>query len=156
MPRTRPEVDRRVLGENLRYARERAGMKQQDAARQIGVGPSQLSQWENGLTLAGTDALLLLAGLYRCPVDDFLGGIDDRYDAVIERAVPLDQQHFYRARETRVRLELESRVEAFVQANIATLQRAATEATPAPTRAPKGTDSGTRSTRRAPRASKLR
>lgn len=86
-----------ALGLNLKAARERAGMDQAKAAAASGVGRALISQWENGVYAANADGLLRLAIAYRCPLDDFFGGVDERYDAIIERRIPPEAKMLYQA-----------------------------------------------------------
>lgn len=87
-----------VLGKNLREARDRAGFDQAHAAELSGVGRTLISQWENGIFGPNADGLLRLAIAYRCPLDDFFSGVDERYDVIIERRIPPDAKRLYQGK----------------------------------------------------------
>lgn len=96
MARTRDDDAKKTLGRNLVAARDRAGLKQGPAAEQAGLTQqNRLSLWETGKEFPSTDGLLRLAVAYRCPIDDFLGGVDESYDAIIERRIPIDAKQHY-------------------------------------------------------------
>ena len=113
---------RLVLGANLVAARERAGLKQGEAVTRSGVPRDRLSPWENGHAAPNIEGLLRLAIAYGCPVDDFLGGVDEGYDAIIERRIPVDARRHY-----------EARTNTFIQRITAGMQLALTPGAPAPT-----------------------
>ena len=86
-----------AMGANLKAAREKAGLDQGAAARLSGVGRPLISQWETGVYAPNADGLIRLAIAYKCPLDDFFGGVDERYDEIIEKRVPPDAKQLYRA-----------------------------------------------------------
>lgn len=53
-------------------AREKAGMTQTDAAKEIGVDQSAVSLWETGKTAPRAGLLPKIAKLYGCTVDELL------------------------------------------------------------------------------------
>lgn len=55
------------LNERLRHLREAAGLAQPEAARRIGVHKVQLSKWERGVNVPGTDKLARIAAAYGVP-----------------------------------------------------------------------------------------
>ena len=52
--------------------RKKAGLKQTDVARAIGVSPVAVSQWENGIFNPKFDNLLKITELYGCSLNDLL------------------------------------------------------------------------------------
>jgi transcriptional regulator with XRE-family HTH domain len=99
-----PDLGKKILGANLAAARERAGFKTAlAAARKTGIARPRLSLWENGHAAPMADGLLRLAIAYGCPLDDFFGGVDERYDEIIERRVDVNAQQLYRAKTERLK-----------------------------------------------------
>lgn len=77
MPRTTDSPPKGLpeLGERLRAARERAGLKQREV--EIAMGTSNVSRWESGSHRMYVNDLLRLAVLYNEPsLDAMLGPID--------------------------------------------------------------------------------
>lgn len=98
MPRTLGDDAKGIVGANLTDSRKSRGWSQTEAAERAQVRRDRLNRWEKGRELPGTEGLLRLAIAYGCPVDNFLGGVDERYDTVIERRIPVDAQQFYRTK----------------------------------------------------------
>lgn len=98
MPRTLDSVAKTALGANLVEARNKRGWNQGQAAGKAGVSRSRLNLWENGKETPGAEGLIRLAVTYDCPVDDLLGGVDEEYDDIIERRIPIDAHRFDRAK----------------------------------------------------------
>lgn len=98
MPRTLPNDVKLTIGRNLVAARDRLGWTQRAAAKRAGVRVERLNKWEKGKELIGTEGLILLATAYNRPVDAFLSGADEAYDAIIEGPISLDVKQHYQAK----------------------------------------------------------
>ncbi len=59
----------KIIG-NFRACRRRAGLTQSEAAIELNVNQTAISQWENGTTQPSADKLPLLAKLYNCSIDE--------------------------------------------------------------------------------------
>ena len=57
---------------NIKKAREKAGLTQQDLANELGVGQSTVAMWETQKSLPRTDKLPALAKILGCTIDDLL------------------------------------------------------------------------------------
>ena len=57
---------------NIKEAREKAGLTQQDLANELGVGQSTVAMWETQKSLPRTDKLPALAKILGCTIDDLL------------------------------------------------------------------------------------
>ena len=57
---------------NIKEAREKAGLTQQDLANELGVGQSTVAMWETQKTLPRTDKLPALAKILGCTIDELL------------------------------------------------------------------------------------
>lgn len=68
------------LGSELRLARKREGMRQEDVAAKLGVSQSTISTWESGEGLQAVETLFDLAALYRTSIVDFVTGVNPAYD----------------------------------------------------------------------------
>jgi transcriptional regulator with XRE-family HTH domain len=66
-------VERQVLGERLKEAREYVGLKQDDVAKKLGIPRSALSNIEAGSRKVDAIELAQLAKLYQRPVAWFTG-----------------------------------------------------------------------------------
>lgn len=53
-------------------ARQKAGLSQAAAAKQLGISAASVSQWETGKTAPDSKRLLDIASLYGCTVDELL------------------------------------------------------------------------------------
>lgn len=62
---------------NIKKAREKAGLTQQDLANELGVGQSTVAMWETQNSLPRTDKLPALAKILGCTIDDLLKGEDN-------------------------------------------------------------------------------
>lgn len=122
MPRRLPDGARETLARNLIAVRERLEWSQKEAARRAGLTQNRVSLWETGTEAPGAEGLLRLAVAYGCSVDDFLGGVDEGYDAIIERRIPLDVQRHYQAR-----------IDTFISRTTAAMHLALEPGAPAPT-----------------------
>lgn len=60
------------IGERLKYARERAGLKQGDVSKRTNIGESSLSEFECAKREPSVSQLATLAGVYNRPVGFFL------------------------------------------------------------------------------------
>lgn len=59
---------------NIKKAREKAGLTQQDLANELGVGQSTVAMWETQNSLPRTDKLPMLAKILGCTIDELLKG----------------------------------------------------------------------------------
>lgn len=78
-----------AVGRRIRYFRERRGMEQKDIARQIGITPNAVSNWENGRTRPDLSILPQLCEILHITLYE-LYGIDapiDRYTEQEQRLV---------------------------------------------------------------------
>ena len=57
---------------NIKEAREKAGLTQQDLANELGVGQSTVAMWETQKSLPRTDKLPALAKILGCTIDALL------------------------------------------------------------------------------------
>ena len=57
---------------NIKEAREKAGLTQQDLANELGVGQSTVAMWETQKSLPRTDKLPALAKILGCTIDKLL------------------------------------------------------------------------------------
>ena len=57
---------------NIKEAREKAGLTQQDLANELGVGQSTVAMWETQKSLPRTDKLPALAKIIGCTIDELL------------------------------------------------------------------------------------
>lgn len=99
MPRTLDDLSKETLGKNLTECRDRHTWTQQEAARRAGVRGDRLNRWEKGRETPGTEGLIRLAVAYGCNVDQFLSGVDEQYDTIIEGRIPVDASQHYRAKQ---------------------------------------------------------
>jgi len=63
-----------AFGRRLRHARDRAGVTLAFAARRSGLSRTEVDLLERGRTSVDLDTLMLLAGLYDCPLGWLLTG----------------------------------------------------------------------------------
>lgn len=63
------EMDAAVIGERLRFERERAGMQQKAAAARLGISNDLLSKYESGRIVPRADFIQTAATLYQCSTD---------------------------------------------------------------------------------------
>ena len=61
------------LGERLQEQRLNMKLSQKEVAKEIGVSPSIISNYESSERTPSVENLMELAGLYRCSVDYLLG-----------------------------------------------------------------------------------
>lgn len=102
MPRKRADADPslHIIGKNLAATRVDAGFKLQGlAAQKAGVTQSQLSDWESGKKKPEVTQLVKLAVAYNCAIDDFLAAVNDDYDQIITRDMPINLKRHYEARD---------------------------------------------------------
>jgi XRE family transcriptional regulator, regulator of sulfur utilization len=66
---------RRVLGQNLRALRKRAGLSQEKLAERANLHPTYLSDSERGVENVSLDVLMRLAGALRSSIHDLVEGI---------------------------------------------------------------------------------
>lgn len=57
---------------NIKKAREKAGLTQQELADKVGVGQSAVAMWESQKALPRTDKLPVLAKVLKCSVSALL------------------------------------------------------------------------------------
>ena len=62
---------------NIKKAREKAGLTQQDLADELGVGQSTVAMWETQKSLPRTDKLPELSKILGCTIDELLKGEDN-------------------------------------------------------------------------------
>jgi putative transcriptional regulator len=63
------ELSREALGANLAQARSEAGFTQREAAAELGIGDSSLSDWERGDRAPNVFTLARLAEIYKTSLD---------------------------------------------------------------------------------------
>ena len=61
------------LGEFLKDARIRAGLKQIEVEKKTGISNKSLSNWENNVSKPSADDLITLSNLYCMSMDDLVG-----------------------------------------------------------------------------------
>lgn len=66
-------VNRDIVASRVKYARGCAKLTQAEVAKELGVTPQQVSNYERGLTRIPDSALAKMAKLYKTSVDFFLG-----------------------------------------------------------------------------------
>jgi len=66
---------RKAIGENIRKARRRAGLTQEQLAERADLHPVYISQLERGTKAVSIEALWKLAKSLRVPMTTFLRGI---------------------------------------------------------------------------------
>jgi len=66
-------MSREDIALKLRSAREKAGYKQEDIARILGVTPQKVSSFETGRTRVDVDTLVTLCKLYGVDANDMMG-----------------------------------------------------------------------------------
>lgn len=142
---------RLALGANLVAKREQLQLSQGKAADRADVDRTMLSRWENGKQTPDGDGLLRLAVAYGCPLDDFFGGVDERYDAIIERRIPPEAKQLYQAQIAKLKALTLHALELTVAA---TETPAPTPAAPAAGRQSGRGKSGPTRARRAPKRKK--
>lgn len=59
---------------NIKKAREKAGLTQQELADKLGIGQSAVAMWESQGFLPRTDKLPALAKILGCSIDELLKG----------------------------------------------------------------------------------
>lgn len=57
---------------NIKKAREKAGLTQQELAEQLGIGQSAVAMWETQGFMPRTDKLPALAKILGCTIDELL------------------------------------------------------------------------------------
>lgn len=65
-----------TLGKRLKHAREQKGIKQNHAAKKIGVAPSTLAGYEKDFRDPDSDTLAKLAEMYDANLDYLLTGVE--------------------------------------------------------------------------------
>lgn len=92
-----------IIARNLRAIRTDLKQQQGDVAVKAGVPRGQLNRWENGRQKPEVDALLKLAIAYECSVEDFLAGVNEAYDLLVERGIGVNVRRHYQARHAEVK-----------------------------------------------------
>ena len=59
---------------NIKKAREKVGLTQQELANELGIAQSTVAMWETQNSLPRTDKLLALAKVLGCTIDELLKG----------------------------------------------------------------------------------
>lgn len=62
---------------NIRFYRERAGIKQEILAKKLDVQQSAISHWENGRNKPSQKYIKKMTRIFGCTVDELMGGGDD-------------------------------------------------------------------------------
>lgn len=62
---------------NIKKAREKAGLTQQELADRLGIGQSAVAMWETQGFLPRTDKLPTLAKILGCTIDELLKGNEE-------------------------------------------------------------------------------
>lgn len=73
--------DSRTLGANIRAARERRGLQQNDFAAMLGVAGPSLNQWEKDKAVPTLDSLFRIAKVLDVSIESLVSGVDAEYDA---------------------------------------------------------------------------
>ncbi len=123
MPRTLHDAAKVTLGKNLKEIRKRHRWTQGTVATHVGVSRERVTLWETGKESPGVDGLMALAVAYGCSVDQFLSGVNEAYDSIIEARLPADAAAHYK-----------QKFEAFIRRQTAAMQLIATEVNSEPTR----------------------
>ena len=63
----------KIFGENLRKIRTKAGFTREEIANVLGITPSNISNYENGIRIAPMDKIFALAGFFGVDAGYFLG-----------------------------------------------------------------------------------
>ncbi len=66
-------MSKEEIASKLRIAREKAGLKQEDVAKQLGVTAQKVSSFETGRTRVDIDTLIALCRLYNVDANDIMG-----------------------------------------------------------------------------------
>lgn len=67
------------IGERIKHLREESKITQAELAKEIGVSPGNVGDWERGRAKPGFDALLALSRFFQISVDWLMTGEDRRY-----------------------------------------------------------------------------
>lgn len=128
MPRGRASDDPslQIIARNLRVIRADLKRNQGHVETEANLPKGQLSRWEKGHAKPEVDALLQLAAVYRCHVDDLLAGVHGPYDELIASGIHVDVRRHYEARLAAVRDLAEQAFKLTVQG----LENAPTQARP--------------------------
>lgn len=105
MPRRRASEDPSlpIIANNMKAIRDDLKLKQGDVASRAGVDRAMLSRWEKGHQKPEVDALLKLATVYECSVEDFIAGVNHEYDKLTERGIGVNVRRHYQARYAELR-----------------------------------------------------
>lgn len=63
------------IGENMRFARKRAGLTQMQVHRRLGISQNTVCNYEYGKRAASSLKMIRLAKLYGCSIADFAEGV---------------------------------------------------------------------------------
>lgn len=64
---------RTALAKNIEYYRLEYGMKQTELAKRIGVSQGEISMYETGRAKPPLQKVVLMCGLFECPLEKFIG-----------------------------------------------------------------------------------
>ena len=67
------------IGERIKHLREESRITQAELAKEIGVSPGNVGDWERGRAKPGFDALLALSRFFQISVDWLMTGEDTSY-----------------------------------------------------------------------------
>lgn len=85
------------LGNRLRAAREKRGLKQTQVKEKTGINNKTLSGYENGVSEPDTDTIKKLSELYDVSTDWLLGNKKERYalpESDVDRIIKETESHY--------------------------------------------------------------
>ena len=68
------------LGNNIKYARKKLGLTQEELAAQIGVTPQAISKWEKGAGMPDISMIVPLAQTLSVSTDTLFGLVETNLD----------------------------------------------------------------------------
>ena len=90
------DVVRTAIARNLKRAREKAGLKQSDAAKLIGITPQAISNYERGINGVDNAMLLRLCAVYNVQPEDILPTDEEELERICESRQKDEQIAEYR------------------------------------------------------------
>lgn len=79
------------LSENLKNAREKAGLSQKDVADSLNISRQSVSKWETGKAYPDIENLVVLSRLYQMSLDDLV--IDTQEPESVKTEIPLSKEN---------------------------------------------------------------